>query len=469
MTAVLLLARAVLAAVFALAAAAKLADRDGGRTALLEFGVPAGLVAPLTLALPAAEVALAGLLLPAATAPYAALASIALLALFTAVLARALRAGRAPACRCFGALSRGPTGRGAIVRNCLLAALAAAICADGLLAGGAPSFAVASPPATLLLALAGGSTVALAAAWLGFELLRQHGRLLERIDRLERIAGGPARATAVPGAADAAALRPPASAPLEGLALADLDGAPVPLASLVGDRRPLLLVFSDPACGPCRTLLPEVAAWQRDHADATVVVVSRAATSEAVAHAEGHGVARLLLDPGDTVADALGVAGTPSAVLVDATGLAHPAVAGLDAVRALAAELLRVGAPPIDLPGLDGRIRSADLAGRETLVVFWNPACGYCERMRDDLLALDRRAAAGEGPGLLVVSTGDAAANRALGLAAPVALDDGFAAGHAFGAAGTPAAVLLAPDGTIGSKVAVGGDALLALAGAAPR
>ncbi|HST41251.1 MAG TPA: TlpA disulfide reductase family protein [Conexibacter sp.] len=495
MTALLLLARVALAATFALAAAAKLTDRDGGRTALRDFGAPARLVAPLALALPLAELALAALLLPAATAPLAALAALALLALFTAALVRALHAGRAPACNCFGALSTRPLGRGALVRNGLLGALAAAVAADGLLADGrAPSLAAVSLSGTAVLALAGGAAVALllsAGAWFGFELLRQNGRLLRRIEQLEEIVGARGESAIADGRAAAADAEPAPVASVEDLVLAAANGAPVAVGELAQDGRPLLLVFSDPACGPCRALVPDVAAWQREEAGAKVVLVSRGAASDALAHAQEHGVERLLLDPGNAVADALSVIGTPSAVLLDAAGALHAPVAGAAAIRELvaavrggdadAAPLLAIHhvaasdsdddsavgrpAPSIDLPGLDGPVRSADLAGRETLVLFWNPACGYCERMRDDLRALDRRAATGDGPRLLVVSTADEEANRALGLSSPVAFDDGFATGHAFGAAGTPSAVLLAADGTIASAVAVGGDALLTLAG----
>jgi len=48
---------------------------------------------------------------------------------------------------------------------------------------------------------------------------------------------------------------------------------------------------------------------------------------------------------------------------------------------------------------------------------------------------------------------------------APILLDDEFAAGNAFGAAGTPSAVLVDKRGRVASSVAVGADAVLALAG----
>jgi hypothetical protein len=77
-----------------------------------------------------------------------------------------------------------------------------------------------------------------------------------------------------------------------------------------------------------------------------------------------------------------------------------------------------------------------------------------------------REAAPPEGaPRLLIVSTDDVAANQALGLRSPVALDGAFATGRAFGANGTPSAVLIDADGTIGSPVAVGAGAVFGLIG----
>jgi hypothetical protein len=95
--------------------------------------------------------------------------------------------------------------------------------------------------------------------------------------------------------------------------------------------------------------------------------------------------------------------------------------------------------------------------------VFWNPECGFCARMLGDLRALDRaeRDATRQ---LLVISTGDAETNRAMGLSAPVLLDDAFAAGGQLGVAGTPSAVRVDAQGRVASPVAVGAEAVLALA-----
>ena len=95
-------------------------------------------------------------------------------------------------------------------------------------------------------------------------------------------------------------------------------------------------------------------------------------------------------------------------------------------------------------------------------MLFWNPGCGFCQRMLDDVRAFDRSAAAGA-PRLLLVSTGSAAENEELALQAPIALDPDFTAGSAFGMTGTPSAVLVDRHGTIASEPAVGATEVMAL------
>jgi peroxiredoxin len=121
-------------------------------------------------------------------------------------------------------------------------------------------------------------------------------------------------------------------------------------------------------------------------------------------------------------------------------------------------------APALALPDLDGQtVGLADFRGDPVLVLFWNPGCGFCARMLDDLKAWEEDRPAGA-PKLLVVSQGNVAANRAMGLRAPVVLDQGFATGTAFGVSGTPSAVLIDAEGAVASSVAVGAPAVLALA-----
>jgi hypothetical protein len=67
-------------------------------------------------------------------------------------------------------------------------------------------------------------------------------------------------------------------------------------------------------------------------------------------------------------------------------------------------------------------------------------------------------------PAVLVVSTGDVESNAAHGLMSTIVLDDGWRAGSAFGASGTPSAVLVDGEGKIASTLGIGGPAVLELA-----
>ena len=123
-------------------------------------------------------------------------------------------------------------------------------------------------------------------------------------------------------------------------------------------------------------------------------------------------------------------------------------------------------APPLKLPNLKGkRVNLAAFRGKKTLVLFWNPGCGFCEQMLDDLKDFEANPPEGA-PNLLVVSSGTVAENKAMGLRSTVVLDQGFSVGSAFGASGTPSAVLVDAEGKVASEVAVGAPAVLGMAGA---
>ena len=121
---VLLVARLLLAAVFAVAALAKLADLPGSRQAMRDFGVPARLAAPLGTLLPLAELAVAVALIPRASAWWGAVGALALLLLFVAGIGVSLARGRHPDCHCFGQIHSAPAGWQTLVRNGALAAVA---------------------------------------------------------------------------------------------------------------------------------------------------------------------------------------------------------------------------------------------------------------------------------------------------------------------------------------------------------
>src|SRR5262249_55578647 len=129
---------------------------------------------------------------------------------------------------------------------------------------------------------------------------------------------------------------------------------------------------------------------------------------------------------------------------------------------------LGADAPAFALPDLSGAQTSlAGFRGRKLLLLFFNPRCGFCTRMAPDLARLpiddpDR-------PLPLVISTGGAEENRTLaqehGLRCPVLLDASpMEVGSRYRAHGTPVGYRIDEQGQIASPLAVGADALLALA-----
>ena len=125
-------------------------------------------------------------------------------------------------------------------------------------------------------------------------------------------------------------------------------------------------------------------------------------------------------------------------------------------------------APPLKLRDLARKKVNLAISfrGKKTLVLFWNPGCGFCQQMLDDLKDWEANPPE-EAPKLLVVSAGTKEANKAMGLRSPVVLDHDFGVGRAFGANGTPSAVLVDEEGKVASELAVGAPAVLALAGVA--
>jgi hypothetical protein len=121
------LAALAMAAVLAVAAVAKLVDHPGARESLKGFGVPEAAAGPLSVALPLVELTLAGLLVVPATRAAGAAGALVLLIAFTGGIARALAGGRPGDCRCFGQLTAGRAGYGALLRNVVLVALAAGV------------------------------------------------------------------------------------------------------------------------------------------------------------------------------------------------------------------------------------------------------------------------------------------------------------------------------------------------------
>ena len=185
----LLIARLALAAVFAAAALGKLADLDGSRRTVERFGFSPRLARPAGLLLPLTELAIAFGLLFVDTARWAATAAVALLLAFSVAIGRVLVRGEAPDCNCFGSLGSAPVGRGTLVRNGALIAVAGFAVVAGWNGAGTSAFAWVGEN-TGLAVVAGVFAVAVGLqAALSWQLFKQNGRLLARVTDLEEAAG----------------------------------------------------------------------------------------------------------------------------------------------------------------------------------------------------------------------------------------------------------------------------------------
>jgi peroxiredoxin len=119
-----------------------------------------------------------------------------------------------------------------------------------------------------------------------------------------------------------------AGTPAPRFELPDLSGGKVSLAEQRGRR--VLLVFSDPDCGPCEELLPEVARLHRDHRSdgLEIIMVSRGELEENRRKAEAFGLEfPIALQSGWKLSKKYGIFATPVAFLVDEEGVIERDVA----------------------------------------------------------------------------------------------------------------------------------------------
>jgi hypothetical protein len=266
-----LLARVVLAGVFAVAALAKWHDRVGARQSMVAFGVPESVSAPLTWSLIAFELVASAALLVAQSATVGAMVSLVMLAGFAAAIIVNLARGRRSECHCFGRLSNAPVGWTTVARDATLATVAGYIIADGH-----------SP---LLFA---GIIVITAGSWVLLGPVRSRGQRQ----------GDLAPAFSVTGAVGSWTLD-----------------------KLLAPRHPVVLVFSHSACGACSSLMHDVVGWQSTLNDkVTIAVLSGGSRLDGEHEAAALGLDNYLFDEGSAVGRTYGVTATPSAVLVGRDG-----------------------------------------------------------------------------------------------------------------------------------------------------
>ncbi len=313
--------RIALGGVFGVAGVTKLIDPPGTRAAVKNFGVPQPLVPAVSLALPILELAIAAGLLFTNTSRISALAALLVLMLFIVAISVNLARGRTHDCHCFGQLYSRPLGWPTLARN-ITFALGALIllwqAPDTMLGSSIPD-TLARLNSYQWLTLVGAAAVVMAV------MIYLH-------QRQKRLANQkPAAQVGLPLGS--------AAPPFE---LAAYDGGTTSLTKLLSYGKPLLLIFTNPGCGPCLVLFAEVKEWQHSHREQlTIALVSFGTIKENFVNVARNRLGQVLLQQKREVAEKYGAKLTPTAVLVNTSGrIASPLAAGSDEIRALLTTVL---------------------------------------------------------------------------------------------------------------------------------
>jgi peroxiredoxin len=205
----------------------------------------------------------------------------------------------------------------------------------------------------------------LAGVWLGWQLLRQNGRILlqldeleDRLDKLEFGEDQQPMALPIGDEANGEGGVPPgegvranrfanrtltrskikrdglkAGTPAPEFRLPRLDGrGELALSDLRGRR--LLLAFSSPGCGPCNALAPELEKFHRAHPELEVIMISKGEPRENRAKVKEHGLTfPIVLQQQWEISRRYAMFATPIAYLIDEQGVIVGGVAlGADAI-----------------------------------------------------------------------------------------------------------------------------------------
>jgi peroxiredoxin len=401
----------------------------------------------------------------------AAVGAIALLAAFTAAVGWNLLHGRHPECRCFGQIGNGPIGVDTVVRNVVLIALGISVLVAPPVQndGRALAWAVGAAPYLGGIAVLG---MLLGLGYLMIQMINQQGRILIRLDELESAWHGiPERGDdrhIAPGPGLAVGAAAPA------FRLATLAQAEQSLDALLALGKPVLMFFVHPTCGPCRALVAQILRWHDELATTTsVVVITEGDTGANREFLKGLPLHAVLLQANREVAEAYGIFGTPGALLVNVDATVGSAVAmGSSGIAELVVSASRVarderGALPIGTSAPDfsaftpkgERVRLADWRGEDVVLLFWDPACGFCRQARSDVVSWARRNA----PSIVLISTAPDEELLAHGFEGRFLLDAGSRVRELFGAQGTPMALSITAAGLVDSELAAGLDAIRSL------
>jgi peroxiredoxin len=337
-----------------------------------------------------------------------------------------------------------------------------------------------------------------AGTWIGYQLVRQNGRILLRLESIETRVG-PRNESQPP--------RPgglPKGSPAPDFALPDLLGARHKLAEFRG--LDLLLIFFNPQCGFCTRMAADLAALPAEGGDGRPVpiLVTTGDFDENRKLVEQYGIRCVVLRQEEMeVAARYQVRGTPMGYRIDGAGLiaselavgAEPLLklaAAMDApshepnslanaaaspngkdYRSLAASRLNrnglkagTPAPEFRLPRIDGgELALSDFRGERVLLVFSDPDCGPCDALAPRLQEVHTQRSDLQ---VLVVGRRELEANRAkadkLGLSYPVVVQKQWEVSLLYAMFATPIGYLIDERGILASDVAIGIEPILALA-----
>jgi thiol-disulfide isomerase/thioredoxin len=321
MNLITVLLRLGLSAVFGVAAVTKFTDQRGTREAVENFGSPPSLVPTLAFLLPIAELAIAIGLLFTATTTASALGGLVVLMVFVVAIGVNLARGRTHDCHCFGQLYSRPLGWPTLVRNFIFAAAAAFLLF-------LRSYIETPDPIPDALArlsqtqwLMAGVAVLAAIAAMVYALKRQKPAAEET--------------PAAPQGLPLDAVAPP-------FQLAAYEGGTTSLDQLLAHGKPLLLVFTNPNCGPCVALFSEIKDWQQAHREhLTIALVSFGTIKENFVNVARNGLGQVLLQRKREVAELYGATLTPTAVMVNTGGrIASKLASGAEEIRELLTTVL---------------------------------------------------------------------------------------------------------------------------------
>jgi peroxiredoxin len=329
-----------------------------------------------------------------------------------------------------------------------------------------------------------------------FQLMKQQGRILLRLDGLQRQITD-TQIAALTGSNSAEPVGLGLGTAVAPFSLPDLAGRMVALEDFKGKR--VLLVHWSPGCGFCTKIAPTLAELQpalRKH-DVQLLLVSYGDVASNHKLADEHGLESpiLLVKEGSKPPELFQQFGTPVAYLLDELGMVlAPVAVGADQVPALAHDAalgrppkriagvrtfedshierngLKAGtpAPAFTLPDLNGRdVSLEEYRGKQVLLVFSDPHCGPCNQLAPDLARL-HRVHQDNGLAVVMIGRGDVEENRRKaqehGLEFPVVLQKKWEVSREYGIFATPVAFLVGEDGMIKKDVAMGPEAILELA-----